>query len=638
MFFKRAGDREAAYESKFKRETPKIPTLSSDTSKNKSSDGGLLSGIGSVFSGILGAGSSIVGGIFSGLGSIVGAGAKILGGATGILGGLGIGGIIVALAAGSLISSLYSGMDFAGIASSIGTVIDDVVKNIKNFFGFGENSDDKNFFEKAASYLDKAFNTSNFTDGLNSVVKKMQDITDDISIRAVRLYNDVMIATLASVQTIGDVFLAIGLDLKSSYLKWIDDNSEAIFATIGAAVGGAFGGPKGAAIGATAGVAYGFVKRKLVDEQRDTAVNDLQPQVANLETRIADLKKKNPNQPNPREAFTNLSLTNLQEMLDEKKSLLATKQTEIQERKGNNVSALTPEAIQKKIDERKQNLRDSGQFPNPTNTKPTPTTAPSSTGASSPSQVTSTSSPVAAYGGYKSRQDFTDAMMPYAQKAATELKVSPEAIISQWGLETGFGKAGAVQGQFNYGNIQGTYRESEPGLDSGKARNFIKYKSMDDFVDDYVKQLKNPRYANQGIGQQQLGDREFFTALKKGGYAEDANYVDKLTAIAEKQKGIKPGAPGPATALAQNNPPAKLPPSPLATLMASMPKAGSLLESLTGGYGDVLRSMQEQFAPNQTNITNNTVANAGQQGSSNIASAYDDLFPKLMERSIYVSA
>ena len=185
----------------------------------------------------------------------------------------------------------------------------------------------------------------------------MQDITDDISIRAVRLYNDVMIATLASVQTIGDVFLAIGLDLKSSYLKWIDDNSEAIFATIGAAVGGAFGGPKGAAIGATAGIAYGFTKRKLVDEQRDTAVNDLQPQVANLEMRIADLKKKNPNQSNPREAFTGLSLTKLQEMLDEKKSLLATKQTEIQERKGNNVSALTPEAIQKKIDERKQNRR-----------------------------------------------------------------------------------------------------------------------------------------------------------------------------------------------------------------------------------------------------------------------------------------
>jgi hypothetical protein len=75
--------------------------------------------------------------------------------------------------------------------------------------------------------------------------------------------------------------------------------------------------------------------------------------------------------------------------------------------------------------------------------------------------------------------------------------------------------------------------------------------------------------------------------------------------------------------------------SPLATLMASMPNAGSLLESLTGNYEDVLRAMQEKFAPNQTNITNNTVANAGQPGQGNSASVYDDLFPRLMDRAVY---
>jgi hypothetical protein len=95
---------------------------------------------------------------------------------------------------------------------------------------------------------------------------------------------------------------------------------------------------------------------------------------------------------------------------------------------------------------------------------------------------------------------------------------------------------------------------------------------------------------------------------------------------------------GDGTALAQNNPPAKLPPSPLATLMASMPNAGSLLESLTGNYEDVLRAMQEKFAPNQTNITNNTVANAGQQGSSNLPSVYDNAMVQLMDRAIYGSA
>jgi flagellum-specific peptidoglycan hydrolase FlgJ len=274
--------------------------------------------------------------------------------------------------------------------------------------------------------------------------------------------------------------------------------------------------------------------------------------------------------------------------------------------------------------------------------KTRPTTAPSPTGAyrgqrsdmsPSPSQDTSTPSQVAAYGGYKSRQDFTNAMMPYAQKAAEELKVSPEAIISQWGLETAWGKAGAVQGQFNYGNIQGTYRESEPGLDSGRARNFIKYKSMDDFVDDYVKQLKNPRYAKQGIGQQQMGDREFFTALKKGGYAEDSNYVDKLTSIAEQQRGMKPGTPGevptyerPATAYAQNNPSKKLD--------ATKTAAGTILDRATTEFTDTLRLMGT-IAQQVTNVTNNNTQAStptGGQSQGKLPSVYDDIFLNLFQR------
>ena len=678
---------------------------------DKSSDGGLLSGIGSVFSGILGAGSSIVGGIFSALGSIVGAGgAKILGGAPkGILAGLGIGGIIVSLAAGSLISSLYSGMDFAGIASSIGTVIDDVVKNIKNFFGFGENSDDKNFFEKAASYLDKAFNTSNFTDGLNSVVKKMQDITDDISIRAVRLYNDVMIATLASVQTIGDVFLAIGLDLKSSYLKWIDDNAEAIFATIGAAVGGAFGGPKGAAAGAIAGTAYGFTKRKLVDEQRDTAVNDLQPQVANLEMRIADLKKKNPNQSDPREAFTGLSLTKLQEMLDEKKSLLATKQTEIQERKGNNVSALTPEVIQKKIDERKQNLRDSGQFSDPTNTKPTPTTAPSSTGAyrGQRSDMSPTKAPTAlditasTEGGGRYDLAFGDAPQkdgtiknvlgnsrnfpqlagkiimtpqdfsgkPLTAMTLAEVKAFQEYKNREAPNTSALGKYGFV-GATLFGNdgksglvaqlklpmdtifspdtqelLQATMRKGNAAAleQQGVAATDANLNLANIVGAGGVAKLLKPENANKNaldvLGYARGGDVALTNpGLNKLSKDVVAETYSKYDASGMAPGGISPSGTVVASASAPSSTPAKLPSSPLATLMASAPKAGSLLESLTGGYEDVLRAMQEKFAPNQTNITNNTVANAGQQGTSNLPSVYDDEMVKLMDRAIYGSA
>jgi flagellum-specific peptidoglycan hydrolase FlgJ len=248
--------------------------------------------------------------------------------------------------------------------------------------------------------------------------------------------------------------------------------------------------------------------------------------------------------------------------------------------------------------------------------------------SNSPTPSSSTSSPVAAYGGYKSRQDFTDAMMPYAQKAATELKVSPEAIIAQWGLETGFGRAGAIQGQFNYGNIQGTYRESEPGLDSGRARNFIKYNSMDDFVDDYIKQLKNPRYAKQGIGQEQLGDREFFTALKKGGYAEDPNYVNTLTALAEKQRGIKPGAPGqvptyekPATAVAQ------------APSVPTRPAAQ--IASASTSLADTMRTQMQTPVVINTATTNNNVQNAsngGQRATTTPSIVDSELMKLLVER------
>ena len=162
---------------------------------------------------------------------------------------------------------------------------------------------------------------------------------------------------------------------------------------------------------------------------------------------------------------------------------------------------------------------------------------------------------------------------------------------------------------------------------------------MDDFVDDYVKQLKNPRYAKQGIGQEQLGDREFFTALKKGGYAEDPNYVNTLTALAEKQRGIKPGAPGqvptyekPATALAQNNPSGLKMPT-LGTLAAAAPSMGDMIEAATSEFTGALRLFDSALA-SITNITNNNTqsSSAGQQSQGNLPSVYDDVFLNLFQR------
>ena len=164
-----------------------------------------------------------------------------------------------------------------------------------------------------------------------------------------------------------------------------------------------------------------------------------------------------------------------------------------------------------------------------------------------------------------------------------------------------------------------------------------------------VAKLLKPENANKNaldvLGYARGGD----VALTNPGLNKLSKDVVAETYSKYDDRGMAPGGISPsgtvvASASAPSSTPAsqaaaaKLPPSPLATLMASMPNAGSLLESLTGNYEDVLRAMQEKFAPNQTNITNNTVANAGQQGSPNIASAYDDLFPKLMYSAIYGSA
>jgi len=195
-------------------------------------------------------------------------------------------------------------------------------------------------------------------------------------------------------------------------------------------------------------------------------------------------------------------------------------------------------------------------------------------------------------------------------------------------------------------------------------------------VDDYIKQLKNPRYAKQGIGQEQMGDREFFTALKKGGYAEDPNYVNTLTSIAEKQRGIKPGTPGevptyerPATSYAQNDSSKKSdaakPESPLDSLIKSInspmniadltglaasagaaaksaagsisanaQNKGSVIDLASTGISELVRQFDKAMA-SITNVTNNnTQAASAPQSKGKLPSVYDDTFVNLFQRVV----
>ena len=149
---------------------------------------------------------------------------------------------------------------------------------------------------------------------------------------------------------------------------------------------------------------------------------------------------------------------------------------------------------------------------------------------------------------FNSPEEFTQHILPYAEKAANELGVSPLILVSQAALETGWGKAVTRRpdgaSSFNLFNIKADSRwngdkviKSTLEYDNGVAKyekaSFRSYDSYADSFDDYVDFLRtNIRYddALQHNGDDQL----FIKDLHKAGYATDPNYADKVLNILKR--------------------------------------------------------------------------------------------------------
>ncbi|MCK5386743.1 MAG: flagellar assembly peptidoglycan hydrolase FlgJ, partial [Gammaproteobacteria bacterium] len=149
---------------------------------------------------------------------------------------------------------------------------------------------------------------------------------------------------------------------------------------------------------------------------------------------------------------------------------------------------------------------------------------------------------------FNSPEEFTQHILPYAQKAAKELGVSPLVLVSQAALETGWGKAVTRHqdgsSSFNLFNIKADNRwdgdrvikstlEYDNGLAKYEKASFRSYDSYADSFDDYVDFLRtNSRYGhalrNQG------NDKLFIQDLHKAGYATDPNYADKVLNILQR--------------------------------------------------------------------------------------------------------
>lgn len=118
--------------------------------------------------------------------------------------------------------------------------------------------------------------------------------------------------------------------------------------------------------------------------------------------------------------------------------------------------------------------------------------------------------------------DFVQQVQPYAEYAAAQLGVPVDAIIGQWGLETGWGRS-VIPGTNNLGNIKDFTGRGAMATDNmtGSRDAYRAYPSLREFTEDYVALIQRRYPAAQNV----LDSEEFFEGLKAGGYAEDPNYV-----------------------------------------------------------------------------------------------------------------
>jgi len=146
---------------------------------------------------------------------------------------------------------------------------------------------------------------------------------------------------------------------------------------------------------------------------------------------------------------------------------------------------------------------------------------------------------------FDSPESFVQQLLPMAKQAAQRIGVTPEVILSQAALETGWGqhiidKANG-RSSHNLFNIKADSRwqgehattgtvEYRDGVAVKEQAQFRSYDNYQDSFNDYVDFLQTqPRYQN---ALKQTHDPErFIEGLHKAGYATDPDYANKIKQI-----------------------------------------------------------------------------------------------------------
>jgi len=147
----------------------------------------------------------------------------------------------------------------------------------------------------------------------------------------------------------------------------------------------------------------------------------------------------------------------------------------------------------------------------------------------------------------KSPQEFIEALLPHAEKAAKELGIPARVLVAQAALETGWGRHQIrnADGSSSYNlfgikanagwsgdRVTTQTNEFEGGRFEKQSAQFRAYGSIAEAFDDYAHFLKsNPRYGD--ALRHQGSAHQFVSGLQKAGYATDPGYASKILRIAE---------------------------------------------------------------------------------------------------------
>jgi flagellar protein FlgJ len=180
--------------------------------------------------------------------------------------------------------------------------------------------------------------------------------------------------------------------------------------------------------------------------------------------------------------------------------------------------------------------------------------------AAAPGSTTAPAASAAAPASHAARIGFIRQLEPYARHAAAQLGVSADNLIAQAALETGWGQHVPAGGAGSSNNLFGvkagaswsgaavsaSTTEYAGGTASSVPQSFRAYSSIQQGVNDYVTLLQRSPLFRQALGTgADVG--AFASALQRGGYATDPDYVSKLVATADTVRALRASDAGAAT-------------------------------------------------------------------------------------------